>query len=614
MSDILEFVCIALEVRLRCAVPRPFVRRPILDARLATHHAIPFEQRLPHFPAPRPAELAALETRSFQSLRPPPRSPRTQFPAPPSPLLSPRQRQSAHRKLPYEYSLPTSLPSTPVLPLPATPPRSLAYDLTQHRNRLDSIICVDSPMRVENPQRPASPLHSPLFISRLNSKNPQRPASYVSCLIPQNRQVPASPLHSPSFISRLNSGPPRSPLAIAASPAPASPGILDWPQERRTPEMLADLTRMEPVLPIRLPSPGPVPTWPQSQTIASEEPRMCPEILALPPAPARNPLAQPQRPPVRRCPSLPTFVATPLSAVPEVPEVLPSSGVTSASGVTRKTSKKKKRHSLVVNPSPSLLGSPIISEATLSAEILPKGLSSSHERAELDGETAEPNVNSTTVKEDHSGRVPFSDVHNTATIQKQDIFDLPVFDASQLCPPPNINLAALISPVKASRHVDRGPNPVYHYHPEAPAVAIAKSIARPAQDDFKDFSAALGAKFELKGWPETGPNELAPRVKKKKNKKKKVVANGRVQPKASVSLALHRTAAPRVLSPTTKLLPAFEETIRADPFLHSARPTTPESSRFVIDLTSPDRGLASGERMNAGCHPDCADIYCGDCE
>jgi len=103
--------------------------------------------------------------------------------------------------------------------------------------------------------------------------------------------------------------------------------------------------------------------------------------------------------------------------------------------------------------------------------------------------------------------------------------DNPVFGASQLRPSPGRHFSALISPTKVPRRfVDRGPNPIYHYDPEAPAVAIAKSIVRPAQDDFKNFSAALGARFEQKGWAVDGPNELAPA--KKKGEKKKAGAKG----------------------------------------------------------------------------------------
>ncbi|KAJ7623402.1 hypothetical protein FB45DRAFT_925539 [Roridomyces roridus] len=53
---------------------------------------------------------------------------------------------------------------------------------------------------------------------------------------------------------------------------------------------------------------------------SSEEPRMCPEILALPPAPVRTVVESlPPTPPVRPCPSL---VATPLSVIPEASESL----------------------------------------------------------------------------------------------------------------------------------------------------------------------------------------------------------------------------------------------------------------------------------------------------
>ncbi|KAJ7746953.1 hypothetical protein DFH07DRAFT_831965 [Mycena maculata] len=551
-------ICCVLRDLLRRGVPpRQFVRRPILDVDLAKHRRIPLDERLPHFPAPGPAELAAFNTRPFVWLRcSPPRSPAMNIRK--QQILSPRQRQNAHHRLPYQYPVPTSLPTTPVSPAPVTPLHSPALDLAQHRKRFNSI-------NVDKSPRPASPLHSPSFIA----------------------------------------GPPRSPLARAASPTVGFPGLLASPWRQ---EQVADSTSMEPVLPITLPFSSPVPTHPQSQTILSEESfTMCPEILALPPAPAPTPNdmfvyvpseSPPHPPPVRRCPSFSSFVATPLSTVLEVPE---------PSGAAKKTNKK--RHSLAITPSASPFGSPLIPQVyfatplTLSPEKRPSADSKEGSEPAARGKTVEPDVDSMA---DTESRVPFSDVRNTAATptRKPDVFDLPVFDPSRLDPPP-ANLAALISPVKVPRHVDRGPNPVYHYYAGAPAVAIAKSIARPAQDDFKNFSAALGAKFGLKGWSESAPNELAPRVKKKKNKKKKVVVNGRVQPKVSVSMAGHRAAPP---STVKQLLPAFKQTNHGNPLLRSP---------VIIDLTSPlgvDRGVvkhASGERaVDAECHPDCADIYC----
>ncbi|KAJ7460545.1 hypothetical protein FB451DRAFT_1269416, partial [Mycena latifolia] len=223
-----------------------------------------------------------------------------------------------------------------------------------------------------------------------------------------------------------------------------------------------------------------------------------------------------------------------------------------------------------------------------------------------------------TAVEDHSCRLPLSDVHNTATVvlmtTEQDTNEAPEFlEASRLFPPSRIHLAALISPSKAPRLVDRGPDPVYHYGPEAPAVAVAKSIARPVQDEFKNFSAGLGVKFGLRGWAAAGPNELAP-PKKNNKKKKKVVAKGtHATPSPSPVTVLGVSCPP---SPTAMLLPAFEP--RHDYSFKQPLPTPAyqhqESSRFVIDSTLPSgiaRESVSSERVvNTGCHPDCADIYC----
>jgi hypothetical protein len=189
------------------------------------------------------------------------------------------------------------------------------------------------------------------------------------------------------------------------------------------------------------------------------------------------------------------------------------------------------------------------------------------------------------------------DVHNTTptVAVKQSAVELPVLEASQLCPPPSKHLAALISPSKVPRRVERGPDPaldpVYRYHPEAPAVAIAKSIVRPAQENFKNFSAALGARFGQKGWAATGPNELEPPpAKKAKKKKKKGTTRGSGFSQPS--------------SPIPSLLPAFGQSGRAgSPLLKS------EMSRFGFDSTALETTSVE-QIVTTGCHPNCADIYC----
>ncbi|KAJ7132040.1 hypothetical protein C8R44DRAFT_871037 [Mycena epipterygia] len=702
---LLVIICCLANAQLRGAVARwrrKFIHQPVFDADLATHHAIPFPQRLPRFPPPAPAELASLDTRAFESLRPP-RSPvlnRRQFPAPGSPnqqLLSPRQRQNAQHRLQY----PPSLPTTPVLPFPATPPQSPARDLA-YRSHLH----IYSPVHVK---------HAALLPSTLSP--------FAVEFIPS--------------ISRLASGPPRSSLTRMI-PLPGSPDVL------ASPATIKPSMRMEPVLPVRLPSPVPVPISPQVQTITFDEPSAPLPIAACPESPASttstttpasiqtDPPFLPRSPPkrlrvMRRAPSFPSSLyGAPLSIVlEEIPQPSSSARKTNAT-------KMRKRHSMVIRTSvapiyspavPDLASSPVplseealsngqsepglglnvvadgqtadasvnsptleedrvipafVLESTsssipLSEEESPKGLLSSSGQSErvtegqtadasvisptledgrdipafvpvstsspiprspkkglsnstgrsndaADSQTADDNVTSTILEEDRSCRHPLSDMHNTATQGTPEVSKR--LAASHLCPPSGIHsVAALISPSKAPRHVDRGPNPVYHYDPKAPAVAIAKSIVHTAQDDFKGFSTALAARFEQKGWAEAGPNELAP-AKKNKKKKKKVAAmrTPAAPPMIPVYVAASSFAinppSPSVGKPTPRpLLPAFEETNSAEPL--SAPLQDKKRPPVVIDLTFPleiDLGSvesASGERVvNNGCHPDCGDIYC----
>ncbi|KAJ7918686.1 hypothetical protein B0H13DRAFT_1991250, partial [Mycena leptocephala] len=550
------------------------IRQPILGVE-HRDYAIPFEERLPHFPAP---ELANMNTRDLAVLRLPMASPtilnRRQFHAPGSPnqqLLSPRMRQSAQRRLPYQYPLPPSLLSTPVLSFPATPPPSPTHDLELYRNRFNSIVCVDNPIPIENA---------------------------VAC--------PSSPFNS-EFTARLLAGPPRSPLARTSQPAPESADVFAL-HGKMAQARLQHLTHMEPVLPVRLPSPGPAEaTFPQLQTIPCDDSPQSiafPDTSALPLLPSpiladRGPVAflstssQPQRCVVRRCPSFP-LPATPPSPVPE-------SGVAASEARKPSTTKMIKRHSMVFRtfapPSGSPvttafvpnLGSPTVSSTARSPEQGPPQNSKGCAEPVADGRAAEGE----TVEE----RFPLVDVHNTTPIVavKQSAVELPVLEASQLCPLPSKHLAALISPSKVPRRVERGPDPaldpVYHYHPEAPAVAIAKSIVRPAQENFKNFSAALGARFGQKGWAATGPNELAPPpAKKAKKKKKKGITRGSGFSQPS--------------SPIPSLLPAFGQSGRAgSPLLKS------EMSRFGFDSTALETTSVE-QIVTTGCHPNCADIYC----
>ncbi|KAJ6581282.1 hypothetical protein B0H19DRAFT_1114572 [Mycena capillaripes] len=504
------------------------IRRPILLVDLAE----PLD--LPHFPPPIPIELADLDIRYFAA---PPPSPillnRRQFPAPGSPnqqLLSPRQRQSAQRRLPYEYSLPPSLPATPVLPFPATPPRSPVPDLALSRDRLNSPVRVHNPVHAEN-------------AAQFNT----------------------------DFTARLLAGPPRSPLSRTTQAAPES-SIISTSRNTTAPALLQSLTRKELVLPVELPSS--LRTIPQLQIIPSAEPIASPESSAsslLPspiladPVTSHSTSPPPQRRAVRRFPSFP---ATPLSPVPE-------SGVTACSSRKTRNPKKMKRHSMVFGASTSQSGSPVpqvcvpssrsptLPCTTPPSEKEPPNVSDGRPESAVDGEIAE--------------RLPLADVHNTTPIRTEmrRVIEIPVL-ASQLGLPPGKHLTALISPVKVLRQIDRGPDPVYQYHPEAPAVAVRKSIVRPAQDDFKNFSAALDVKFGQKGWAPTGPNELAPApAKKSKKKKKKAITKGPSVPP----------------SPIPNLLSTFKPTDCTNSL--STRPE-PSAERIV----------------STGCHPNCADIYC----
>ncbi|KAJ7126607.1 hypothetical protein C8R43DRAFT_1028523 [Mycena crocata] len=663
--------------------------RPILAQDLAAHRAIP----LPRFPAPSPAELAKLDIKPFESLRlPPPQSPvanRQPYPAPASPnqqLLSPRQRQNAQRRLSYDS---LSLPATPVLPYPTSPPRSPARDLARYRNRLNTTVRVDNPVLVEQLAEQAA------------------------------RLPPSSPIviESASGTSRLDWGPPRSPLMQAGS---VSSRVLVSPlglaTQARTPERFQDLTRMESVLLVRLPLLHPVPTSPQLQTIPSHKPASPTPVRSysetwVPASPASDPprAATPSSPrtlapvssrvstpvsprapaslfllPAPASPAAPTRAHPPamfvfgepmlprtvvrrsfsFSSLPPVPEVPSTSDITASCPKEEYVPNHTKRRSMVVlpllpaaevpaapsfedenshnvhEPVPDCESAEVESTAVQKGSVLPEdgpapqvdsqvpeedsqvlqgddsqgddGPAQREDDPALQGEVP-------MLQEDASCPLPLSDLHNTPTTptraKKQDI---PVFKGSHLHLPTPAHLAALISPSKAPRHVDHGPDPVYHYHPKAPAVAIAKNIARPAQDDFKNFSMAIGAKFGAKGWAENGPNEFAPPLKKQKKKKKKAV--GRVSKNTWIPPVVPARPRPdsatgrqlsRPPSPVSEFLPAFEQTKRANPVAGPSLPTTTpqhdEQPQVVIDLTidTPAELL-----VNRECRPDCRDIYC----
>ncbi|KAJ7695147.1 hypothetical protein B0H17DRAFT_1056585, partial [Mycena rosella] len=414
-------------------------------------------------------------------------------------------------------------------------------------------------------------------------------------------------------------------LAQLETPTPVFP-----PQTRPLPEMLKPSTRMSPVLPVELVSCPVRPSLPlPTITFVPVPIALCPEspVLAASPPPATiegdfqppSVSPQPQRPLVRRSPSVPVLPAAPLSPVPEVPPAALSSA-------KKKTTKVKKRHSMVIRVAP--LGSPVISAVMLpdspspalpSEKGSPEADSKGSSTFATEGTTAQ--VDFATAADDQPCRLPLSDVHNTATIapapttKQEEILE--IFDAPPPRPPSRVDLAALISPSKAPRRADRGPNPVYHYLPDTPAVAVAKSVARPVQDEFKNFSAALGAKFGLRGWAETGPNELAPPKKTKKKKKKAAAKGAHATPYPPVTVRGPRVSHPP--SPSTTLLPAFEHK-RADPVQYppsnTPAPQDRERPRFVIDLTLPPgiarlaESVSSERAVSTGCHPDCADIYC----
>ncbi|KAJ7355497.1 hypothetical protein DFH08DRAFT_852591 [Mycena albidolilacea] len=326
-------------------------------------------------------------------------------------------------------------------------------------------------------------------------------------------------------------------VAQATADSPAGLFLERWQHDlTSTPASLQNSTRTAAILPETCPQ-----VIPSTQLIASS-PLLASPILLPSPIPANPPApARPQRR-MRRAPSV-SVLPRPLSRVPE------------SHVVSQKTNREMKRCSIGFGSSPSS----VVADLGLSAAPPQSGEASQKDSGTApvsDGKAGQP------VEE----RLPLTDVPNTPPVMRTKQHDVPVFEASLLRPPPDKHLSALISPTKVPRRVvEHGPNPVYHYDMETPAIVIAKSIVRPAQDDFKNFSATLGARFEQKGWAVTGPNELEPAKKKGKKKRKRRQHPG-VPP-----------------TPIFSILPAFEKTARGDlPPTKSQDPTVVELSWRVF--------------------------------
>ncbi|KAJ7604049.1 hypothetical protein DFH06DRAFT_1349750 [Mycena polygramma] len=548
--------------------------RPILGLDLAARHAKPVKN-LPPFAAPtRRIELASPDIRELQ---PPPASPvilsRRQFPAPGSPnlqLLSAKQRQSAQRRLSYEYPLPPSQPATPVLPFPATPPRFLP--------QADSALSCNFKFfgLVDNSKDAATD-----FTARLTAGPPRSPRSPFA--------LPAQCAAESPRLSALNMAQERL-QHLPSKLAPSPSEVASFPKSKdyaiiAFPALLASPILPDAILPVsdsssslrRSPSWRPIPVPPQHTVLSEEFQRVSSKTSPLLPSPIfvdPVPTLSASSSAVRRCPSFHHLPA----ALPSMPE----SGF-DAFNPQKASARTMKRHSMVSEVSTSHLGSPVLQACV--SDLRSRALLSTPPPPEEGSCTEENECDSLDVKPAESEteeRFPLGDVHNTPTqTAKHSAIGIPVLEAHQMS---SKHLAALISPGKASRRVDRGSGPVYGYHPEAPAVAIAKSIVRPAQDDFKNFSAALAAKFGQKGWAATELNELTPAMKKgKKKKKKKGVANAPSVP------------------------PSPNPNSASDQAYHAASTSTrPESVRDSLALEN-----NFNERIvNTGCHPNCADIYC----
>ncbi|KAF8196649.1 hypothetical protein K438DRAFT_2016585 [Mycena galopus ATCC 62051] len=533
-----------------------------------------------------------LDTRHFVSLRSPFPSPiivnRRQFSAPGSPnqqLLSPRQRQIAQRRLSYELNF----PSTPLSPFLAPPVCGLG-------------LRVDSPVHAAN--TPSSPFHNRNadFTARLLAGPPRSPSlgpPHSPLVGPLPSPVAPPVAESPASLFVECSHPPHSPLVPTPSPPGSTVAQTTQPAEHSPAGLFverweSDLTSAPASLPCldsvpleTPPSRRPEPTSPP-QTIPSDAPPQpiasstsplfplpspIPADLAAAPSGTQRRIVR-----LRRAPSIPLSVRSP-SPEPESDVVV---------SIVSKTSDKMKRHSMVFGPSmsPSRAASAVV--ADLTSPVAPM---QSEETSPKDGST-EPVLDPKVAGETVEDRFPLADMHNTpppARTVKKHVVDPSDFLASTFNSRSRpAQLAVLFSPTKIPRRV-AGLNPVYDYCPEAPAAVVAKNIVRRAQNDFKDFSATLGARFEEKGWAVSGPSELAA-VKKKAKKRR----NGRAgakdpQPK------------PPSLPPTPilDLLPAFEQ-------LETGSPSTKPQDRIVIDLTVPT--------ITPVCHPDCADVYCaGEC-
>ncbi|KAJ6625026.1 hypothetical protein B0H10DRAFT_2005430 [Mycena sp. CBHHK59/15] len=621
--------------RRHAARRRQFARRPILGVDLATHYAIPFEERLPHFPSPKPAEQADLDIRPFESLRPP-RSPRLlvnrrHFAIPGSPnqqILSPRLSHS-QRRLPHQHPLPPSLPTTPVLPftfpLPP-PPSSPACDIAHFQDRTNSNNEMLSPGRLGHYSPP---------LGKARYANP----------IPVLTRTRQSEEPSPKTPDRS-----RSAWKMA--------------QDHPDPAIFQNFTRMKTVLPLRLATPDLAPsrsTSPQVGSTTQSSPVLffsCPTTpIYMPSSPAtpqiqstitgfvhsQNQQALPiiplhpcvlspalESPPPRICVETASSISPDSTCVRTNMDILNSTSPTRSSIVSLSS-----RGTRLPGLYPETAAQSVSLTETLKANSTDLFNSSATSEctllvAENNNETEGTEFYTVHVmggvQKDPNCRLrcPFFDVHNTPrTIMQGSLKACPL----QSCLPSGPRISALISPPRrsnASNCFARQPDrraPVYQYHPGAPAVAIAEGVVRPAQDAFKNFSAGLAVKFEMKGLAESGATgPMAPAKKKNKKKKKKVKGLELKNPVCAI-------AGPSVIgeldvsqppSPIMTLLPAFHP---AECAAHSPRLSTttrpPRSmARFVIDLTSPsevDRALVEsvlGQRIVNKCHPDCDDIYC----
>ncbi|KAJ7026301.1 hypothetical protein C8F04DRAFT_1125710 [Mycena alexandri] len=587
-------------LRVSDSVPHPrgeLVRPPLVGVPLAIHNALPVKERLPHFPAPNPAELAPANTQSYASLRSPKGpsiSNRRQFTAPGSPNAQLLERQRAHRRLSHEHPLLPSLPTTPLLPCPVTPPRLPALDLRQvaihqSRMRLDSPRIEYTPPHRSPPPYSGSPVlgspslfnSDPNFSARLLAGPPHSPSPRTTLPVsgpsrvahgrPLVRLPSSGSIAAPPLQTILSNGPHHS---IPSPQIPIHPLLPNAPLPTKSAALLHRS-------PIRSSPPSPLlPSLPISAESASPllSSLSRADSLSVPiRAKPASPLPVSSLSPVISTPSVPAASRPQrlLHCVPSFPvlNVVPESSVVDFNSSRATTAESMKRHSMAFSAS-TPPGSPTAAaENPASPSAAPPKSSAGCDEPVADSETARVQP-------------------ENGVIEEED----------QYCRPCAPHLAALISPSKPQRRVARGPNPVYRYHPDAPAVAIAKSIVRSAQNDFMNFSVALGAKLEGKGWATDGPNELAPPVlKNKPTKKKKKAGTKGIRPKPSVCVVDSVSGIP-------KLLPAFKPTN-----CHAIY-STPQDMEGSSSAFGPTAfRITPTERTVNICRSDCGDIYCGGC-